>query len=320
MISFNHFDSLIAIFSYFRTQSKCIEFLEQQRWTDGVVCPYCGKKHAVKRGDGRYICLNCNKSFSVLVGTIFENTKLPLSKWFASMYMEASNSNGASSCQIARDIDVTQKTAWFMLQKIRTLYKQREDVILDGYVECDEMYLGGRETNKHKCKKIEKTQGRSIKTKTPIFGMVEFKYDYSDKGKRRVDTWVKAMKVANTQGDTLIPLIASNVSKGSMVVTDELSSYMRLNENGFEHRVIRHKNEEYGNGFISTNRIEGFWGGLKRMIFATYHYVSRNYLQRYLDEAVFRYNTRKMKVGERFGIMLSNSIGCCDYSQVKMEI
>lgn len=318
MPNFNHFNSLLSIFSYFRTNKTCTNFLEKQRWADGVVCPYCGKKHAVKRGDGRYICLSCNKSFSVLVGTIFENTKLPLNKWFAAMYMEASNSNGASSVQIARDLQITQKTAWYMLQKIRTLYKQSDDMQMSGIIECDEKYLGGRETNKHKRHRISGTQGRSTKTKTPIFGMLEYKRVVTPAGRKEVNTFVRAMKVSDAKSETLIPIIRRFAKENSVIITDELSSYIKIEEcNAYTHKVVKHKDAEYGKGELSTNRIEGFWACFSRMIFATYHYVSREYLQRYIDEACFRYNTRRMKVGERFKIMLLNSIGKCDYSQVR---
>lgn len=319
VVNFSHFNSILSIFKHFRTKQICISFLEKQRWADGVVCPYCGRKHTAKRKDGRHICLRCNRSFSVLVGTVFENTKLPLNKWFAAMYLLSAHPNGISSCQIARDINVTQKTAWYLLHKIRTLYEQDDTRLLSGEVECDEMYLGGRETNKHKSHKTIGTQGRSTKTKTPIFGMVEYKKTYLPNGKKQVDTFVRAMKVPDTKSETLLPIISNYVEQGSAITTDELSSYLGLGkEREFSHNVIKHSQDEYVVGNITTNHIEGFWGGLKRMVFATYHFVSRGYLQRYLDEACFRYNTRKLSVGERFSIMLAKSVGKCVYSQVRL--
>ena len=207
-----------------------------------------------------------------------------------------------------------------MLQKIRTLYKQSDDIQLSGNVECDEMYLGGRETNKHKHRRIRGTQGRSTKTKAPIFGIIQYQRIDTPQGKKRVDTFVRAMQVEDTKAETLIPIIEHFVAAGSNITTDELSSYFTLGKKGiYAHRVIKHHDEEYVVGEVSTNRIEGFWGGFKRMVFATYHFVSRGYLQRYIDEACFRYNTRKMKVGERFMVLLSNSVGKCSYEQVKIR-
>ena len=188
-INFTKFNSLIAIAEYFSTDDICKAAIAQERWSDGVaVCPYCGGKHCYMTAEGRYICKDCHKHFSVLVGTIFENTKISLRKWFMAMYLISSHKKGVSSCQLARDINVTQKTAWFILHKVRGLYGQSDATVLDGDVEMDEMYLGGRETNKHESKKVAGTQGRSTKTKTPIFGMIERNGN------------VVAMKVDDTKG------------------------------------------------------------------------------------------------------------------------
>ena len=174
MIDFTQFDSLLQVADYFTTNDICKQAIAEARWADGVaVCPYCGGRHCKVGKDGRYLCKDCNRKFNVTVGTIFENTKLPLRKWFMAMYLISSNKKGVSSCQIMRDINVTQKTSWFLLHKIRGLYGITDAIALDGEVEMDEMYLGGREINKHESKKTEGTQGRSTKTKTPIFGMIQ---------------------------------------------------------------------------------------------------------------------------------------------------
>ena len=162
-INFAQFDSLLQIADYFNTEDKCKAAIAQQRWGDGAaVCPYCGGTHTHLCKDGRYICKDCQNKFSVLVGTIFENTKISLRKWFMAMYLISSHKKGISSCQLARDIKVTQKTAWFILHKVRGLYGLTDEIELDGEVEMDEMYLGGRETNKHESKRTEGTQGRIL--------------------------------------------------------------------------------------------------------------------------------------------------------------
>ena len=214
MINFAKFNSLVEIALYFDTPKKCKEAIAQSRWADGdVVCPYCGKHHCYTRSDGRYICGKCHKSFSVLVGTIFENTKISLVKWFMAMYLISSHKKGVSSHQLSRDLNITLKSAWFILHKVRTLFAQDDSVALEGEVELDEMYLGGRETNKHESKKTANTQGRSIKTKTktPIFGMV------ARKG------FAHAFVVKDAKSETLKPYIQQFCADNAHLFTDEFS-------------------------------------------------------------------------------------------------
>jgi hypothetical protein len=256
------------------------------------------------------------------VGTIFEDTKISLRKWFIAMYLISSHKKGISSTQLAKDIAVTQKTAWFILHKVRTLFAQDDSVVLSGLVECDEMYLGGRETNKHESKKTEKTQGRSTKTKTPIFGMTmvwktEDVNEETGEVKEKVHTYEVAHKVSDTKAATLIPIIEHFVAEGSTVVTDEMSAYNGLDKK-YNHVFVRHGEKEFTIGSFSTNGIEGFWGHFKRVIFGTYHFVTKRYLDRYIDEAVFRFNTKEMDASERFAHMFGKAIGTCYYSDVKI--
>ena len=305
-IKFAQFNSLIALYDYFNTEDKCKQAIAQERWGEGdVVCPYCGGKHCYMTAEGRYICKDCHKHFSVTVGTIFENTKISLRKWFMAMYLISSHKKGVSSCQLARDIKVTQKTAWFILHKVRGLYGQNDSTSLNGEVEMDEMYLGGRESNKHESKHTEGTQGRSTKTKTPIFGMLER------------DGKVVAMKVEKTQGKTLMPIIGQFVESGSTTYTDEANIYHSLTKNGYEHLFVNHSQREYVRAKdIHTNGIEGFWAHFKRVVFSTYHCVSKDYVQRYIDEQVYRWNTRDEKASYRFHDMFSKAVKSFTYSDV----
>ena len=304
-INFAQFNSLIALADYFNTEDKCKQAIAQERWGETVVCPYCGSKHCYMTAEGRYICKDCHKHFSVTVGTIFENTKISLRKWFMAMYLISSHKKGVSSCQLARDIKVTQKTAWFILHKVRGLYGQNDSASLNGEVEMDEMYLGGREANKHESKHTEGTQGRSTKTKTPIFGMLER------------DGKVVAMKVENTQGKTLMPIVSQFVESGSTTYTDEANIYHSLTKNGYEHLFVNHSQREYVRAKdIHTNGIEGFWAHFKRVVFSTYHCVSKDYVQRYIDEQVYRWNTREEKASYRFHDMFSKAVKSFTYSDV----
>lgn len=304
-IDFTQFDSLFSVMEYFTTDQICKQAIAQSRWSDGdVVCPYCGGHHCHLCKDGRYLCKHCNHKFNVTVGTIFENTKVSLRKWFIAMYLISSHKKGIASHQLARDIKVTQKTAWFILHKVRTLYGQTVSE-LSGEVECDEAYIGGREKNKHESKRTEGTQGRSTKTKTPVFGMIE-------RGGKLV-----AKKVKNTQGNTLSPIIRQIVKPGSRIFTDEFIGYHSLYDSEYTHAIVHHNAKEFVVGDAYTNSIEGFWGQLKRSIFGIYHFVSAKYLQRYVDEAVFRYNTREDKESVRFMEMFGRSLNVVRYDKVK---
>ena len=223
MINFKKFNSIISLTSYFTSDDKCKQAITEARWGVGneqdVVCPYCGKHHCKMSKNGRYHCTECNKNFSCLVGTIFENTKLPLIKWFVSMYLISSHKKGISSHQLSRDLSVTQSTAWYMLQKIRLLYPQTDAESFEGTVECDEVYIGGKEKWKHKSMRTPNTQGRSTKTKTPVFGMMERSTFINKKGEVEPITYVHAIVVENTNRATLQPIIQQFVAEGSRVIT-----------------------------------------------------------------------------------------------------
>ena len=319
MINFQNFNSLYSVTSYFNNEHICKQVIAESRWADGdIICPYCGNHHCITRKDGKYRCNHCLKNFSVTVGTIFENTKISLVKWFMAMYLISSHKKGISSHQLGRDLQISQKTAWFMLQKIRTLFAQNDADKFHGSIELDEVYIGGKEKWKHMSKRTPNTQGRSTKTKTPIFGIMEYATYIDKHGVECKTTYTHAFVVEATDGKTLLPIVEKYVERGSCVTTDELNSYSGLGDMGYYHRVVRHGSQEYVRDGVNTNAMEGFWSHFRRMIMGCYHDVSDKYIQRYINEAVYRWNTRNMDESQRFANMFNKSIGKCNYLQVKM--
>lgn len=261
----------------FPTERSCIEYFEKLRWKDGVVSPFDKTSKVYKCANGKYRCSKTKKYFDVKTGTVFAKTKLPLRYWFYAMFLFLSHKRGVSSCQLARDLDITQATAWNMLHKIREYMDCLNKEVLTNEVEIDETFVGGKNKNRHKDKKVEKCQGRSFKDKVPVFGM------YQRGGS------IVAKTVTDTKAKTLSPLIEKHVSNGSKVFTDGWD-YGGLNRNYEQHSV------DHGIGFygttvvdddgvitnVCTNGIECAWSQLKRTILGTYYKVSKKYLQRIL--------------------------------------
>ena len=259
MTDFSNFDSLLAMTMYFNNEKICKDVIAEVRLGKGeeqdVVCPYCGGHHFKTRNDGKYRCNACGRNFSCKVGTIFEDSNLSLVKWFIAMYLISSHKKGISSFQLSRDIHVSQKTAWYMFQKIRCLYKQDDSQQFSGVVECDEVYIGGKEKWKHKSMKTPHTQGRSTKTKTPVFGMVERTFITNANGEKEPMSYVHAFVVEKTDRNTLQPIIGQFVAEGSTVMTDELNAYRGLENLGYDHAIVCHGAQEFVNGDIFTNGI-----------------------------------------------------------------
>jgi len=313
MIDFSQFDSLIAMTMYFNNEDVCKNAIIETRWGKGeqqdVVCPYCGGHHCVRRADGRFRCKACKKNFSCLVGTIFQNTKVSLLKWFMAMYFVSYHKKGISSYQLAKNIDVTQATAWYMLSKIRLLFKQECVAQMSGTVECDEVYIGGKEKWKHKSMRTPHTQGRSTLTKTPIFGMMQRMPFTNDKGEQETMSIVHAFVVKKVDSNNLLPIITEWVRKGSHIITDECNAYNSLKRLGYAHSIVNHGNGEYAKGNIFTNSIECFWSHFRRMISGCYHNISDEHLQFYIDEQCFRWNTRKTPESLIFSRLFDVSMG-----------
>ena len=287
------FKSVIELFEVFSTEQSCIDHLEQLRWNGNVVSPFDSTSKVYKCKDNKYRCKNTGKYFNVRTNTLFDNTKISLRKWFAAVWLVTCHKKGISSLQLSRDIDVTQKTAWFMLQRIRNCFGIENNNNLTNTVELDETYVGGKNKNRHADKKVEFSQGRSTKDKTPVFGMVE------RKGK------LNAKVVPDTTCGTLTRETVRYV-KDALVCTDEWWGYNSIKKL-FRHSIVNHKCREYVRDDIYTNTIEGFWSLLKRGIVGIYHFTSKHHLQKYIDEFVFRYNTRNFSECERFNLLLQNT-------------
>ena len=290
-----NFESLYDLLKMFPDEQTCIEYYEYERWHGKVVSPFDPDSVVYKCKNNRYKCKNTGKYFNVKTGTLFDNTKIPLQKWFIALYLEKNHKKGISSYQLAKDIKVQQRTAWFMLQRIRNCDKKKEDdVRLKNEVEVDETYIGGKAKNKHKNKKKKGTRGRSTKDKTPVFGLIE-------RGGR-----VVAKVVDDTTKATLVPIIQKTVKDDVVIYSDEWKAYVNLGKL-YHHEVVKHKNGEYVNGDASTNGIENYWSHLKRMILGIHHWVSPKHLQLYVDGQTFRHNTRNLSLCERFNLTLQNA-------------
>lgn len=284
------FTNLAQLTEYFADKQTCIEYLTKLRWEDNVTCTFCGhdKVYELKGANPRFKCAKCRKQFSAIKGTIFENSPIPLQKWFIAVYILTAHKKGISSVQLGVDLGVTQKTAWFMAHRIRFALKVKSfDSQMCCEVQADETFMGGKNKNRHADKKVPQSQGRSVKDKTPVLGLTD------ENGK------VFTQVIPNTRAKTIKPIIERMVQEGSIVVTDEWQAYRGISRN-YLHVVVNHKEGQYVNGPFSTNRIEGFWSQLKRGVYGVYHQVSAKHLHRYCDEFSFRYNSREVKAMERF--------------------
>lgn len=301
------FKSIFDLLKAFPNEQTCIEHLEDLRWNGNVVSPFDETSIVYKCKGNKYRCKNTSKYFNVRTGTIFDNTKIPLQKWFMALYIFSSHKKGISSHQLAKDISVTQKTAWFLLHRLRYAFEHPEFKKVLGNnneVEADETFIGGKNKNRHADKKVEESQGRSTKDKSAVFGIIEREGN------------IIAKQVTNTKSETLKPIIYEKVVKNATLNTDEWLAYNGLSKY-YNHLRVNHGAKEYVNAMAHTNNIECFWSHLKRGVDGIYHWVSKKHLQSYIDEFTLRYNTRNTKTSQRFDLILQNIIiGHLTYKQL----
>jgi transposase-like protein len=279
---------------------KAREYLEKIRWTNGVECPHCGvignhyhitgkitsNKPARK---GVLKCHKCRKQFSVTVGTIFERSHIPLNKWLAAIFVLCSSKKGMSAHQLHRMLGVTYKSAWFMAHRIRHAMSDVHSVKLQGIIEADETYIGG--------KRRGGKRGRGSENKIPVFSLIERNGN------------ITSERVERVTGLNLKNIIKEKVDQSSIIMTDDLSAYKGLKKSFADHKIIRHSHREYVQGDIHTNTVENYFSILKRGIIGVYHHVGKQHLHRYLKEFDFRHNARKIKDGNRTEMAIIASKG-----------
>lgn len=295
------FESLYDLLEAFPDEQSCVDHLSSIRWQDGAYCPFCGGVRVYHFSDKKnHKCGDCRRRFSIKVGSIFEDSKLPLRKWFMAIWLITSNRKGIASTQLARDIKVTQKSAWFMLHRLRHAARSQSfRRPLDGEIELDETFVGGRERNKHSHKRTGKTQGGA--GKIVVFGMLQRQGE------------LRTQRIENLRGGTIARVVGANVARGATVLTDEHPSYNSLKPH-YNHHAVNHSAGEYVRQyFCHTNGIESVWALFKRQIIGVHHWISAKHIQRYLDELSFRYNRRDMEEGARVNEFLSQVNGRLTY-------
>ena len=289
--------TLLEAVVYFADLNTATEFVANLRWPNGPVCPNCeGTEHYYLAKRHVWKCKLCKKQFSVKVGTIFEDSPLSLSKWLPAVWLLANSKNGVSSPELARALGITQKSAWFMLHRIREAMRNGSLDKIDGVVEVDETFVGGINKNMHADKRAALNASKGGAGKTIIAGVLE-------RGGS-----VRAKIVPDRTAKTLQGLIAENLVEDSTVYTDSYSSYATTRFR-YEHGMVDHSIGEYVNGLIHTNGIESFWALLKRSLKGTYISIDAKHLQRYVDERVFAFNNRNEHDLYRMAVVLTQITG-----------
>jgi len=292
---------------FFSDYENCRKAVEAIRWPNGTVCcPNCGSTRIAYLETARvYKCYegHAKAKFSLKVGTLFEDSALPLQKWLPALWLVVNCKNGISSYELGRALGVTQKSAWFMLSRLRLAVQDKANGgKLGGEVEADETFIGGKARNMHKVKRdrLGISQSRSMIGKVAVMGLLE---RHSKNG----HSTVRMEVIANRKRNQLQQTISENVEVGSKLYTDALRSYDKMGSRGFEHQVIDHA-EAYVDGVVHTNGLENFWSLLKRALKGTYISVEPFHLFRYLDEQAFRFNNRETNDATRFALALKGIV------------
>ena len=308
--------NLKDLMKQFADEDKCRQYLVQQRWNGAPECPYCGcGKYYVIEGGKRFKCgdKGCYKKYSVTVGTVFHASNIPLSTWFPALYLIASHKKGISSLQLSRDMGVTQKTAWFMLHRIRESLKDKDSNLLKGTIEVDETYGGrkiGSEFKGYTEEQVEKMKAENPSkfgklSKAPIMGLAQR------------DGKIKVKAFDKLDSKTAQQYIKDNVEAGSKLYSDQSGLY-RSGLEQYQRETLRHSYPalEFARGDVHINTLESFWATFKRGKIGIYHYMSFKHLQAYCNEYAYRANTKHLKDGDRFTMQLSNLAGRLSYKQL----
>ena len=295
--------SLQEAIVYFSNPDNCREYVVARRWPNGVECPTCGSKDVLfLANQNRWCCRtkHAKRQFSLKTGTIYEDSPLGMDKWLTATWLVTNCRNGVSSCEIARALNITQKTAWYLDHRIRVSMGMATPDKFTGHVEADETFIGQKARNMHADVRARKITGTGGKDKTMVMGILE-------RGKDGKPSQIRTKVVANRRKKALQAEIVEHVQAGAAIYTDALKSYEGMGD--FQHQVVDHAVEYVRDQVVHTNGCENFWSLVKRSLHGTYVSVEPFHLFRYLDEQSYRFNNRKLSDAERFDLAVRGIVG-----------